>query len=302
MADVAIVGGGPAGLAAALALSRARKRVTLFDCWPPRNASATEVRGYVTQDGTPPVEMRRIAQEQLAAYDAFELREDTRVTNVRRRGARFVLEDSRGAHCEARRVMLCVGLVDRLPDLPGYRELWGTSLFQCPYCHGWEVRDRAWGYLANDAYCLAWAMRLRAWTKDLVVFTSGQFPVDSKQRRDLEKVGIRIEERRVVGLVAERGQLAALALEGNDALAREVLFVRPPQRQTELVYKLGVELASPDRVKIDDRYRTSIAGIHAAGDLVAHEHGALTAAASGAAAAHALDDELTIELVEAGVL
>lgn len=301
MADVAIVGGGPSGLAAALALVRARKRVLLFDCWPPRNAAASEVRGYVTQDGTPPAELRQIAQDQLGKYDSFEMRDDTRVTAIRREDGRFVVEDSHGELCRARRVLLCVGIVDRLPDLPGYRELWGASLFQCPYCHGWEARDRAWGYLANDRECLAWSRLLRAWTKDLVVFTGGQFPVDDDQRAALARCGVRLDERRVTALRAADGRLAAVEVEGGE-VAREVLFVRPPQRQTELVTRLGLALAAPDRVQVDDQYQTSIGGIYAAGDLVSHEHGASTAAASGASAAHALDEPLTIELAECGAL
>ena len=299
--DVAVIGGGPAGLAGALALCRARKRVVLFDCWPPRNAAASEVRGFVTQDGTPPAEMRRVAQEQLSAYDAFELRDEVRVEDIRRTGERFVIEA--GAHSvEVRRVLLAVGIVDVLPDLPGYRQLWGTSLFQCPYCHGWEVRDRSFGYLARDEDCADWSLILRAWTGDLVVFTSGRFALPADTRAELEQAKIAIEERAVIGLRSDGDRLAAVTLAGGDEVAREVLFVRPPQRQTPLVERLGLALAARDLVQIDDRHRTSIPGIYAAGDLVCHEHGALTAAANGATAAHALDEDLTRELLVEGVI
>src|SRR5687767_13743320 len=129
MADVAIVGGGPAGLAGALALVRSRKRVVLFDCWPPRNAAASEVRGFVTQDGTPPAQLRRLAHEQLSEYSTFELRDDVRVTRIAREGDRFRIEA--GEHTiVTRRVLLACGIVDVLPELPGYRALWGTSVFQ----------------------------------------------------------------------------------------------------------------------------------------------------------------------------
>lgn len=300
MADVAIIGGGPAGLAAALALVRARKRVVVFDCWPPRNAAATEVRGYVSQDGTPPAELRRIAHDQLRAYDSFELRDDVRVEHVARRAARFHVEA--GAHSvDARRVLLACGLVDTLPELPGYRALWGTSLFQCPYCHGWEHRDRAFGYLANDARGLAWSVLLRAWTRDLVVFTGGTFEVPAADRALATRAGFAIDERPVVGLRADGDRLAAVQLAGGAEVARDVLFVRPPQRQTDLVQRIGVRLDARDLVHTDG-YQTSIPGIYAAGDLMAHEHGASTAAAMGAGAAHALDEPLTRELVLEGVL
>ena len=299
--DVAVIGGGPAGLSGALALCRARKSVVLFDCWPPRNATASEVRGFVTQDGTPPAEMRRLAQEELAAYDAFELRDDVRIEDIRREDGRFVVEA--GEHSiQARRVLLCVGIVDVLPDLPGYRRLWGTSVFQCPYCHAWEVRDRTFGYLAPDEHCADWSLILRSWTSDRIVFTGGRFPVSPELRAELEQARIRIDEREVTGLTCADDKLAAVQLADGSEVTRQVLFVRPPQRQTPLVEKLGLALAARDLVKIDDRHQTSVAGIYAAGDLVCHEHGALTAAANGASAAHSLDEDLTRELLAAGVI
>lgn len=299
MADVAIVGGGPAGLAAALALVRARKRVVLYDCWPPRNAAATEVRGYVTQDGTPPAELRRLAHEQLERYATFELRDEVRVEDVRPEGGRLHVEA--GAHSTvARRVVLACGLVDELPELPGYRAAWGVSVFQCPYCHAWEHRDQRFGYLANDARTAEWAVLLRAWTRDLIVFTGGAFEVPGALRARLERAGVRVDERPVRALVERAGTLAAVRVEGGE-VEREVLFVRPPQRQTALVRRLGPRLDSRDLVHTED-YRTSLSGIYAAGDLMRHEHGATTAAAMGSGAAHALDEELTRELVLEGVL
>jgi thioredoxin reductase len=299
--DVAVIGGGPAGLAAALALLRSRKRVVLFDSWPPRNAAATEIRGFVTQDGTPPAEMRRIARAQLAEYPTFELRDDDRVTGIA--GARGKFEiTAEHARIEARRVLLCVGLVDVLPALPGYRELWGTSVFQCPNCHGWEVRDRSFGYLAPDEHCADWSLLLRAWTRDLIVFTDGKFEPPPPLAAELETARIRVETRAIVGLRANGGALAAVQLADGSEVARDVLFVRPPQRQTALVEHLGLALASRDLVKTSDRFETSIPGIYAAGDLQSHTHGALVAAANGASAAHALDEELTRELVLAGAV
>jgi thioredoxin reductase len=299
--DVAIIGGGPAGLAASLALVRSRKRVVLFDCWPPRNATATEVRGFVTQDGTPPGEMRQIARDQLAAYPTFELRDDARVTAITGASGRFTVAYA-GGEIVARRVLLCVGLVDVLPTLPGYRALWGSSLFQCPHCHAWEVRDRAFGYLAPDEHCADWSLLLRAWTTDLVVFTDGKFEPPPALLAELEAARVRLEPRKLAGLRIADGKLAAVQLADGSEVARDVMFVRPPQRQTELVAQLGLELASRDLVKTSDRFETSIPGIYAAGDLQSHTHGALVAAANGASAAHALDEDLTRELVLARIL
>ena len=263
---------------------------------------ASEVRGLVTQDGTPPAEMRRVAQDQLSAYDSFQLRDEVRVEAIQSRERRFVVDA--GEHSVAvRRVLLAVGIVDQLPDLPGLRDLWGVSVFQCPYCHGWELRDRTFGYLAPDDHCADWSLILRAWTKDLVVFTDQRFEVAPELRAELEQASIRIEEQKVVGLRADRDRrLAAVQLADGSEVAREVMFARPAQAQTPLVKQLGLALAERDLVRVDECHQTSIAGIYAAGDLVCHEHGALTAAASGASAAHALAEDLTRELLAEGVI
>ncbi|HEY0477790.1 MAG TPA: NAD(P)/FAD-dependent oxidoreductase [Kofleriaceae bacterium] len=302
--DVAVIGGGPAGLAGALALCRARKRVVLFDAWPPRNAAATEVRGYVTQDGTPPAELRRLALDQLAAYDTFELRDDDRVAAIRREVQRFAVV-GRTSSAVVRRVLLAVGLVDQLPDIPGYRALWGTSVFQCPYCHGWELRDRAFGYLAPSTGAADWALLLRAWTRDLVIFTNGAFELDAALAGELRRARIRVEPRPIAELRIERDRLAAVRLVDGAEVPRDVLFVRPPQYQTSLVRSLvdslGLRLDARDLVHTDE-LQTSVPGIYAAGDLMMREHGATVAAAAGSRAAHELDQELTRELVLEGAL
>lgn len=295
--DVAIVGGGPAGQSAALILGRACKRVVLFDAGPPRNAAAQEIHGFVTRDGTPPAELRRVARAQLAPYEAVEVR-DARVEAIEQAGALFRVRTAAGA-IEARRVLLCTGMIDELPAIPGYRELWGKSIFQCPYCHGWEVRGRAFGYIAPTAESLAWAPFLQGWSDDVVVFTGGQLAVPAQVAGDLARARIRIEERPVVGLRAHGGQLAAVELAGGAEIAREVLFVRPPQRQTPLVASLGLALDPQGFVQIDDQLQTSVPGVHAAGDLTTMLQGALLAAAAGARAAYALNHALTMGLAGA---
>lgn len=295
--DVAIVGGGPAGLSAALTLGRACKRAVLFDAGPPRNAAAHEIHNFVTRDGTPPAEFRRIARAQLAPYEGVEVR-DARVEAIEPAGALFRVRTTAGATestIEARRVLLCTGMIDELPAIPGYRELWGRSIFQCPYCHGWEVRGRAFGYIAPAAEWLAWAPFLLGWSDDLVVFTSGQFAVPAQVAGDLARAGIRIEERPVLGLRAQDDQLAAVELAGGAEIAREVLFVRPPQRQTMLVASLGLALDAHGFVQIDEQLQTSVPGIHAAGDLTTMFQGALIAAAAGTRAAGVLNHALTME-------
>src|SRR5689334_19909232 len=142
MYDVAIIGGGPAGLTAALQLGRARRRVLLLDAGEPRNTKAVEVHGFLTRDGTPPREMRRLAHEELARYKTVERRIEW-VKRVEPHADRVTLHIGCDT-VDARRVLLATGMVDEPPELPGFRELWGESIFQCPYCHGYEVQDQPW--------------------------------------------------------------------------------------------------------------------------------------------------------------
>jgi thioredoxin reductase len=303
--DVVIIGGGPAGLSAALMLGRARKKVLLCDGGTPRNVAAEGIHGFVTRDGTPPQEFRRIAREQLAPYEV-DIVLDTRVTAVERleQGFRIVLAGGRAV--ESRRVLLATGMVDEPPDLPGYRELWGTSIFQCPYCHGWEVRDRPFGLLATGEHHLDFALFLTGWSRDLVLFTQGLLDVPAAQRQRLERAGVRLEHRKIRRLVPRDGNAAhgshldAVELEDGTRVAREVLFAHPRQRQTKLVQQLCVVLDEQGFVRVNEHLETSIPGVHAAGDLTTRIQGASLAAAAGTMAAAMMNHALNLENAGAG--
>jgi thioredoxin reductase len=293
--DVVIAGGGPAGLSAALTFGRARKRVLLCDAGPRRNAAATHIHTFVTRDGTPPDEFRRVAREQLRAYPSVAVH-DTPVTTIT--GQKDVFEVSFGDdRVHARRVLLCTGMVDVLPDIDGLRELWGGSVFQCPYCHGWEVQDRRFAYLSPDADSVEFALLLRGWSPDMMLFTDGRFDVPVDQRQRLARAGIPVEERRIVRLAGVGGRLEGIEVAGGGAIARDVLFMHPPQRQVPVVEALGLELDSHGFVRIEDAtLETSIPGIHAAGDLVTRAQAALLGAAAGMRAATAINYALTIAM------
>ncbi|MDC0666330.1 NAD(P)/FAD-dependent oxidoreductase [Nannocystis radixulma] len=293
--DVIIIGGGPAGLSAALVLGRARKRVLLCDAGAPRNARAEQIHTFVTRDGTPPAEFRRIGREQLRAYPSVEGR-DVRVAAIAREGHEFVATFADGTRAAARRILLAVGVRDILPDdLPGLRELWGHSVFQCPYCHGWEVQDRRFAYLSPGPEWVRFGVFLTGWSRDVVVLTSGAYAVDEAARDELRRAGVGLDERPLRRLVARDGELVALEFADGGTLAREVLFARPAQQQTELVQSLGLELDEHGFVRVDMLGRTSVAGIFAAGDLTTPMQGALLAAAAGMQAAAGLNHELTVE-------
>ncbi len=295
--DVIIVGGGPGGLAAALTLGRARKRVLLCDAGPRRNAAAVQVHNFVTRDGTPPDVFRQVGREQLAAYPNVEVR-DVQVASITgTRGAFHITLASGSVEAlTARRVLLCTGMIDEMLPIDGFGELWGHAIFQCPYCHGWEVQDRAWGYLVREtSMLLPFALNLRGWTQDLVVFTQG-VDVPAATHDALQAAGIRVETAPVARLVGEAQRLEAVELADGTRVPREVLFVHPPQRQVELVRGLGVAFDAEGYVQVDAmRRETSVAGIYAAGDLTTRGQAAIFAASTAVQAASMINVELAME-------
>lgn len=260
--DVAIAGGGPAGLAAALALGRGRKRVLLCDAGPPRNAAATHVHNFVTRDGIPPAEFRRIARQQLEPYRSVEVR-DVRIEEIRGERGAFEVRLPTGPE-QARRVLLCTGMVDEVPDIEGFRALWGRSLFQCPYCHGWEVQDQRFGYLAASVEAVPFALFLRGWTSDVVLLTDGAFAVPPETAASLAAAGVHLEERRIARLRPNGDRLAAIEFAEGGSLPRDVLFLHPRQRQADLVRSLALALDPKGFVQVDEAQReTSRPGIYA---------------------------------------
>lgn len=300
--DVLIVGGGPGGLAAALALGRARKRVLLCDSGPRRNAAASHLHNFVTRDGTPPEEFRRIGREQLAAYPNVEVR-DVRVESVSGTRGAFLARLGSG-EVQARRVILCTGMIDETLPIEGFSELWGHAIFQCPYCHGWEVQDRRWGVLldaASAGMLVPFALMLRGWTRDLVVFKAEAFDVSAEANAKLLQAGVRVEAAPVRRLIARGRALEAVELSTGDRVPRDILFAHPPQRQVDVIRSLGPTLDDHGFVQVEAmKGETSIPGVYAAGDLTTRGQSAIFAASAGVLAATMINFELNSELVSSG--
>jgi thioredoxin reductase len=293
--DAVIVGGGPAGLSAALNLGRARKRVLLCDAGPRRNAAAGHIHGFVTRDGTPPAEFRRIGREQLAPYAQVQV-QDVQVERIGGTSGAFELQLSSGLAVAARRILLCTGMVDELPGIDGLRPLWGRSIFICPYCHGWEVQDRRFGVLVPEAAHLEYALLLRGWSRHVTVLTDGRYAVPAEMQSRLVAAGVSVEPRPITRLAAKGDQLDRVEFAQGDPLPLDVLFTRPPQRQVAVVQTLGLALDAHGYVQVDEHRRTSLPGLYAAGDLATPMQSAAGAAAAGALAAALLNHELTLEL------
>ncbi len=283
--DVAVIGGSNAGLSAALTLGRSRRNVALIDDSTPRNAPAGHAHNIYTRDGTPPGELRRIGREQLRPYGVHFL--NTRVTEAGGSKGRFQLSLADGKPLSAARVLLATGVSDDLPDIPGLRELWGKSVFTCPYCHGWEVRDTPLAVLGDGDTGYGYARMIQNWSRDLTLITG----------ENLEARGIGVVEAEVTEYEHHKGELSALHLSDGRRVARQAVFMRPPMSlRGDLHERLGCAL-SDDGLKVvaDEMGRTSVPGVYAAGDMVNPMHAVIVAAASGTKAAAMMNHELIME-------
>jgi thioredoxin reductase len=300
--DVVIVGGGPAGLSAALTLGRGRRRVMVCDAGP-RGDGTSPVQNFITRDGTTPEEFRSIARAQLEPYTSVDVR-DTRVDSIGGSRGAFDVHLGDGTTAIARRILLCTGMIDQLPELEGFRELWGTSIFPCPYCHGWEVRDQSFGVLASSVSQLDFALLLRGWTNQVVALTNGDFTVPGEVVTRLSRAGVRLEQRRIARLVTRNSRLDSVELVGSGApVPVQVLFARPPHRQVPLVAALDLTLTPEGYVLVDEHYRgTSMPGVYAGGELTSSAQSAVIAAGSAVMAAAMLNHTLMIERAGAGDL
>lgn len=292
--DVAVVGGGPAGLSAALLLGRARRRVLLLDSGEHRNDPARMMHGFLTRDGIPPAEFRRIAREQLAAYPEVELR-DARVEAVE---PGFTLHLAEGATpVAARAVLLATGMADQLPEIPGLPELYGLDAWHCPYCDGWERRDQPMAVLGEGVAGYRMALEMRGWSSDLVLCCQGRRP-EARHRARLAQLGIGLREARVVELLSEGGRLSALRLADGEVLPRSVLVLAAAQRQrSDLAQRLGCGLTRGGLIRAAHDGATEVPGLYVAGDAAPHLQMAVVAAAQGAMAAFAINASLLRDVV-----
>jgi thioredoxin reductase len=298
MYDAIIVGGGPAGLAAALTLGRARRSVLLLDAGQGRNAPAAAVHNLLAHDGTPPEELRRIGRKQLARYPSVQLREATVDGAQADAGVGFQLRLDGAETVEARRLLLATGLVDELPEIDGLAELWGRSAFHCPYCHGFEVSGRRLAVLGAGPERVRLALHLSRFTDDVVLCTSGE-PLPPDLAELLAANDIQARREPVTRFEGDAGRLERVVLAGGEALERDAVFIATVLRQrSDLASRLGCALLPDGCVEVDEFAATSVPGVYAAGDM-AHRatlpmpFAAVSwAAASGTLAGAMLDQDL----------
>ncbi|MBW3534576.1 MAG: NAD(P)/FAD-dependent oxidoreductase [Gemmatimonadetes bacterium] len=297
--DVVVVGGGPAGLSAALVLGRCRRSVLVLDDGEPRNAVAPALHGFLTRDGTPPLELLRAGREELERYGVA-------VRQERAMGARcvddcaplepmFEVTLANGGKVTARRLLLATGVRDRLPEVEGARRYYGRGVYHCPYCDAWEHSDQPLAVLGADADAVAAALGLLTWSTDVtLLLDGGELPAAAAER--LSRNGVSTASAPVVEILGDGERAHGVALEGGEELRVGAVFFHTQRHQaSDLPDMLGCILDENEDVKVRGPQKTGVPGLFMAGDADGDVQFVIVAAAEGARAAVAINHDLQKE-------
>jgi thioredoxin reductase len=291
--DVIIVGAGPAGLSAAMMLGRCRRSVLVFDNARPRNATSQALHGFLTRDGVSPAEFREISRRELEQYDTVDIRDGEVVTAECQSTSRFAVTLKNGEQFFCRKLLLATGVCDNLPDIEGFSELYGRSVFHCPYCDGWELREQPLAIYGKGERGLGLALELTAWSHDLVLCTDGPSEIDATGLARLDRNGIVVREERIARLEGPGGILSRIVFTEGEPLPRRALFFSSGQYQrSALLGSLGCEFNDKGTVMTGKYETTHLKGLYVAGDASRAVQWVVVAAAEGAEAAFAINTDL----------
>jgi len=294
--DVVIVGAGPAGLSAALILGRSRRAVLVCDNGKPRNAASHALHGFLTRDGIHPREFISTGRKELERYTTVQLRDVEVVDAECGSDGRFRVTLADGSIARSRKLLIATGVCDNLPRIEGIEELYGLSVFHCPYCDGWEVRDQPIAIYGQGARGVGLSLELTAWSRDLILCTDGAADISEEDRVRLSRNGVGIREARVTGLEGREGMLQRIQFETGESLTRSAMFFTTGQfQQSALAIRLGCEINEKGTVRTGKYESTHLPGLFVAGDASRAVQWVIVAAAEGAEAAFAINTDLIRE-------
>jgi thioredoxin reductase len=294
--DVVIVGAGPAGLSAGLILGRCRRSVLLCDTGRPRNAASQALHGYLTRDGITPDELRSAGRRELETYETVESIDIGAADAVCTDDGLFRVTLDDGTVVTSRKLLIATGVCDNLPAIEGFPELYGRSVFHCPYCDGWEVRDQPIAIYGTGSRGVGLSLELTAWSRDLVLCTDGPAELSDGDRARLARNRIPVREERVAALESQSGILERIRFDSGEPLPRRALFFTTGQFQrSALAIRLGCEFNDKGTVRTGKYESTHLPGLFVAGDASRAVQWAIVAAAEGAEAAFAINTDLIRE-------
>ncbi|WP_337099231.1 NAD(P)/FAD-dependent oxidoreductase [Paenibacillus sp. YIM B09110] len=296
--DVGIIGGGPAGLSAALVLGRARKTVVLIDEGRARNRVTHATHGYLTRDGIKPADFRKVAREEISAYPSVRFVDET-ATAVSGSDGRFMITTSQGAVYYVKKLLFAVGKRDLPVEINGLREVYGKSAFVCPYCDGWELRDQPLAIIAKGQGAHHLAKMLTGWTNQTVICSNGPDELSEEQREELNRHNVAVYSSPIGQIESNDGIVNQIRLEDGSIISCTGIFFAPKLAAgSKLPEMLGCNMTDSGTVVIDNFGKTSVAGVFSAGDAATEMYQAIAAASMGSLAAAVLNGELITEAWE----
>jgi thioredoxin reductase len=289
--DVVIIGGGPAGLSAATWLGRCRRRVLLCSSDAPRNMYSRGLHGFLTCDSILPGDFLRTAREQLRTYDCVEIRQIKVENIITHSGCSFEVELHGGERVACRRILIATGIVDELPDIPGVKDFYGASVHHCPYCDGWEQRDKPLAVYGCGKSVRDLALLMTIWSSDVMVCSHGPAELSNEDHDLLALHNIPVFEQRIVGLEGPGdGALDNIFFDDGTRLHRKAIFFTTGRYQhSDLCAKVGCNFNETGLVATGQYQVTNVPGVYVAGDAAGSMQLAIVAASEGAQAAVAIN-------------
>jgi thioredoxin reductase len=292
--EVIIIGGSYAGLSAAMALGRSVRYVLIIDSGLPCNRFTPHSHNFLTQDGETPAAISAKAKAQVMAYPSVKFKESI-VTEVVKRENGFEVNTASGKTFTSKKIVIATGVTDIFPSIDGFAECWGKTVIHCPYCHGYEVRQKNTAILANGDGAMHYAALISQLTGNLSVYTNGPAAFESQQKEKLAKHNIAIIEGKVTRIHHDNGQVTGLELEDGKVQAVEAIYARPEMKLQDFILKTGVAINDMGFVSVDEMQRTSVPGLYASGDCTTGQRAVAVAVASGMKAGAAINYELASE-------
>jgi thioredoxin reductase len=293
--DVIIVGGGPAGLNAAVVLGRCRRTVLLFDTGKQRNRFSNGMRNYLTRDNILPLDFLKFAHAELRKYGVSASHSEIIHAEKLQTGI-FQVKDKKELSYYSKKLLIATGLQDNIPSIKGIESFYGKSVFHCPYCDAWEVRDKNIGIYAKNKNGFELAISLKTWTKQVTLFTNGRNYLKPMEKEVLQKKKIEVFTQKIARLEGKNGQLTDIVFENNNKHSCDALFfVNGFKQQCDIAKELGCNMNKKGIVITNRLQQANIPGLYVAGDVSKDMHFVVVAAAEGAKAGVSINKELQRE-------